>query len=124
VQFQLGLFSDTGDLFTGICERNAATFSGFTIVRPSGFLKSDAIFATSFDGATPTEQDSPRVVRIIVLICPASNSAAEKLPTGLKSRNASSILTCSNRKQKERSMVIISEEILAYKGKFGGKNIA
>ena len=39
--------------------RNAPTSSGRTIVRPSGFRKSDAIFATSLFGPTPAEQVEP-----------------------------------------------------------------
>ena len=67
------------------------TPSGRTTTRPSGFLSSDAIFATSLFGATPTEQVSAVSARTRRLISAAIESAGPKAAMlAVTSRNASS----------------------------------
>ncbi len=69
-----------GILRTGSGARNPGTSAGSTTVRPSGFLKSEAIFATSFVGASPSEQVIPHRARISRFSSSASSRASEKLP--------------------------------------------
>ena len=78
--------------------RNAASSPGATATSPSGLRRSEAIFATSFVVATPTDAVSPTSERTAALIAPAiatgdPNSASDPAT----SRNASSIETCSTR---------------------------
>ena len=72
--------------------RNASSSPGGTTTRPSGLRRSDAILATSFVRATPTDAVRPTSSRTSSLIRraiagPSPNSAAEPVT----SRNASSI---------------------------------
>ena len=50
-------------------------WSGSTTVNPSGFSKSDAIFAAAFVGAMPIEQVSRCSFRTAALISPARSLA-------------------------------------------------
>ena len=72
--------------------RNASSSPTGTTTNPSGLRRSDAILATSFVLATPTEAVSPTSARVSSLIRraidgPSPNSAADPVT----SRNASSI---------------------------------
>ena len=65
--------------------------SGFTITRPSGLRRSEAILATSLFGATPTDAVSPARSRMRRLISRAMCSASPRAPVlAVTSRNASS----------------------------------
>ena len=69
-------FPIPGIFLTGMGSRNAWTAAGSTTVSPPGFLKSDAIFATSFDGEIPIEQERPSRCCMVVLITPARDRAS------------------------------------------------
>ena len=76
--------------------RNAASSPGGTTTRPSGFRRSEAILATSFVRATPTDavsRSSSWIVCLIrrAMVSPSPNSARD----AVTSRNASSIETGS-----------------------------
>ena len=61
---------------TGRGARKATTASGSTITRPSGFRRSEAIFATNLLGATPADAVSPVPLRISSFMCRASAPAS------------------------------------------------
>jgi hypothetical protein len=78
-----------------IGSRNASTSSAVTTVKPSGFFTSEAIFATSLLGPSPTEHVSPSRSAISRLTVRARSTAASKLPSEERSRYASSMLASS-----------------------------
>ena len=76
---------------TGSGARNARSVPGGTTTRPSGFLRSDAIFAMSLAVATPTEAVSFVSSRIRALIFRAMVSPSPNRRTlAVTSRKASS----------------------------------
>ena len=79
----------------GSGSRKAWTSSGRTTVRPSGFLKSEAILATSLLGPMPTVQVRPSRATISRFTPSARSAAASKLPSDERSRYASSTLASS-----------------------------
>ena len=67
-------------------------------MRPSGFPRSDAIFARNLFGATPAETVSPVSSRTAALIFRATSSAAPNSRSHpVTSRNASSMESGSTR---------------------------
>ncbi len=100
---------------TGSGARKAASVPGGTTTRPSGFCMSEAILATSFEVATPTEAVSPVSSRIAALsFRPIStpDPIARALP--VTSRNASSIETGSTRSVKRSKTAMIRSDSRAY----------
>ena len=67
-----------GIFLTGIGARNSSAYPGSTTVSPSGFVKSEAIFAMILPGPTPIEQFSPSFVSMVFLISVDISRAAEK----------------------------------------------
>ena len=76
--------------------RKAWISSGLTAVSPSGFRKSDAIFATSLFGPMPIEQVSPSRSRIASFSARACASPSSIPPRDDRSMYASSMLASSN----------------------------
>ena len=54
-------------IFNG--DKNCSTCSGFTVVSPSGFLKSEAIFESNLFGLMPIEHVSFRLFLISFFNC-------------------------------------------------------
>ncbi len=93
--------------------RNAPTCSGLTTVSPSGFSKSDAIFAIILFGATPMEHVIFVSILTAFLICCASLAALPKSHSILlvTSRYASSRPMYSNTSANWLITPIASSEI-------------
>ena len=83
-------------IFSG--DRNCSICSGFTVVNPSGFLKSDAIFESNLFGLIPIEHVSFSSFLISFFNCCARCCALLKLISVffVTSRYASSLPTYSN----------------------------
>ena len=77
--------------------RKAASLPGYTTVSPFGLSRSEAIFATVLQLATPMEQVMPSSATCSWMrVAMDTGSSPVKRP-GVTSRNASSIETCSSR---------------------------
>src|SRR2546426_8849818 len=121
------VFGPTPRIFrTEIGARKATTSSGATTVSPSGFWRSEAIFAIAFVGAIPIEQVRRCRSRIATLISRARSCACEKLPPVriVTSRNPSSIPLGCSRSAKVRRVSMISPLTRPQSSKCGGTKTA
>ena len=107
-------FPIPGIFLTGRGARNAAASSGRTMVIPSGFWKSDAIFAIVLFGPIPTEQVIPWWDLTIFLISLPNVSAEVYDPHEEISQYASSTLTWAKISANGLMFSIMSAETLQY----------